>query len=174
MLPRHVREDAARALSQNDAPTSMPEGFTATREFVKVLALVGVVTGCMLGSVTALVGYFPQWLTADAALYGIMSSFTPYMMASLLMAGICIFLDGVLQAVGDLHFLCQSQALNVVALWLFLYGFVTKSAVGIIGVWYGVVLFFFLRVAANLARVYRPAGLLGSKRLMPKVVDSNE
>jgi len=100
MLPRHVREDAARALTDaggldskngaNLAPSSLPNGFTATREFVKVLAFVGVLTGCLLGSFTALVARFPQWLTADAALYGIMASFIPWMMASLVMAGVCV------------------------------------------------------------------------------------
>lgn len=181
MLPRHVREDRNRAVKAtvtpnalNGTPASIPNGFTASREFVKCLALTGVVTGALLGSITAIVARYPHWLTADSALYAIMGSFTPFMMASLIMAGICIFLDGVLQAVGDLQYLCKSQAVNVLALWLFLYGFVKQSSVGIIGVWYGVVLFFSLRVIANVARVYRPSGILGSKRLVPHVVESED
>ena len=51
----------------------------------------------MLGLVIAASAKNPQLLTADGALYGIMASFIPYMMASLLMAPITIFLDGVLQ-----------------------------------------------------------------------------
>eukprot|EP00802_Teleaulax_amphioxeia_P019060 Tamp_19281.p1 GENE.Tamp_19281~~Tamp_19281.p1 ORF type:complete len:267 (+),score=42.53 Tamp_19281:68-802(+) len=181
LLPRHVREDTARAIkeaatpnAQKGDPASMPPGFVASREFVKCLALVGVATGMLLGTITAVVARHPHWLTPDTALYGIMASFTPYMMASLVMAGICIFLDGVLQAVGDLQYLCKSQAINVLALWLCLYGYVKQSGVGIIGVWYGVVLFFFLRVAANSARVLRASGILGSKRLVPKVVDTED
>ena len=98
------------------------------------LALVGVATGMLLGTITAVAARHPHWLTPDTALYGSMASFTPYMMASLVMAGICIFLDGVLQAVGDLQYLCKSQAINVLALWLCLYGYVKQSGVGIIGV----------------------------------------
>ena len=141
LLPRHVREDTARAIkeaatpnAQKGDPASMPPGFVASREFVKCLALVGVATGMLLGTITAVVARHPHWLTPDTALYGIMASFTPYMMASLVMAGICIFLDGVLQAVGDLQYLCKSQAINVLALWLCLYGYVKQSGVGIIGV----------------------------------------
>ena len=141
LLPRHVREDTARAIkeaatpnAQKGDPASMPPGFVASREFVKCRALVGVATGMLLGTITAVVARHPHWLTPDTALYGIMASFTPYMMASLVMAGICIFLDGVLQAVGDLQYLCKSQAINVLALWLCLYGYVKQSGVGIIGV----------------------------------------
>ena len=104
MLPRHVREDTARAIkaaatpnARRGAPATIPGGFTASREFVKCLAAVAGGTGCLLGLVIAASAKNPQLLTADGALYGIMASFIPYMMASLLMAPITIFLDGVLQ-----------------------------------------------------------------------------
>eukprot|EP00960_Hanusia_phi_P005957 172287-Hanusia_phi.AAC.2 len=76
---------------------------------------------------------------------------SPHLLSSfsLILAGVCICLDGSLQAVGDLSFLwrCQvspppspsrapphpQQALNVICLWLFLHLFAGKAA-GIIGV----------------------------------------
>jgi Na+-driven multidrug efflux pump len=68
LLPRHVREDTARASQKGHG--AMPAGFRASREFVKCLGLVGMVTGLLLGTITAVVARHPHWLTPDPALYG--------------------------------------------------------------------------------------------------------
>ncbi len=68
LLPRHVRQDTARASMRGK--DAMPAGFRASREFVKCLGLVGMVTGLLLGTITAVVARHPHWLTPDTALYG--------------------------------------------------------------------------------------------------------
>jgi len=135
----------------------------SSAQFIQVLVTVAGVTGLFLGLIAAGIPYVPQFFTKDASLYPIMQSFAPFMFLSIFTAPFTISLDGVMMALNDVKYLLKCQVANTAILASFLL-YSHRAGLGILSVWYGVVLFFGLRLVENLSRVVMRGMFSSNKR----------
>lgn len=71
------------------------------------------------------------------------------------LCGLDVAASGILLAQKDLAYMAQTMAVNLITLTAF-FVWVRRAGLGLAGVWWGLVIFFGLRAAASLYRIWNP------------------
>jgi putative MATE family efflux protein len=131
-------------------------GESKTKQFTKTVTQLSLMSAGVLAAASVAIAHAPWLLTADATIWPMITSFAPFVAASLLVVGPAQVLEGILLACNDLKFLSWSQLTNVAALvgCLHLTKVFGGARVGIYSAWMVFLAFLLSRLSQALVRVF--------------------
>jgi Na+-driven multidrug efflux pump len=139
------------ALTYIPASTTRSEQRTTLQLLLAVSVVIGVVCGSIACAVPLLT---PQLLTKDAAVWPHMARVSPLALFAMLLTAADVSATGVLLARRDLAYVARAFMVTLAALAVFVSVFVKgPQGMGLVGVWWGLVLFFGLRCVQSVGRL---------------------